>query len=105
MNLTQEWTSWIYSYLNDRKFYVKVHKTISKSPSMTSDVPQGSNIGPILFLLFINNLPTVIKHARILMLADDCKMFYALNKPNDVFELQTDLNSLSIWAISNHLFF
>ena len=103
LNIDPSWILWINSYISKRKFYVKLYNHISNSVTMTSGIPQGSNMGPILFLIYINALPSVITNSKILILADDCKIFKAINDPNDSLNLQNDLNSLCIWSKLNHL--
>ena len=91
LNIEDSWISWVFSYLSDRQFYVKIKQFFSTPKLMTSRVPQGSDIGPLLFLLFINDLPQCILHSQLLMLAEDCKLAYALDKVSDVVDLQSDM--------------
>ena len=70
---------------------------------MSSGIPQGSNLGPLLFLLFINDLPNYIQNASLLILADDWKLSYTINNLSDCFILQTDLNNFAYCSHINHL--
>ena len=63
---------------------------------VTSGMPQGSVIGPLLFVLYINNLPDRVK-AEIYLFADDTKMYCKINE-NGMSTLQEDLNKLQIWS-------
>ena len=64
---------------------------------MLSGVPQGSVLGPVLFVAYINDLPDGIK-SFILMYADDTKIFRQMNNEDDRQELQRDLDRLSRWS-------
>ena len=66
--------SWFSSCLGDRQFTVKVTSSVSTTRPIAAGVPQGSHLGPILFLLYINSLPQTIPdedHCRVLLFADD----------------------------------
>ena len=98
MNVNIHLILWISSYISSRKFSVRIKDYHSNFKPMSSGVPQGTNLGPILFLLFINDLPLFIKKASILILADDCKLYYPINSLADNFILQSDLNNFAIWS-------
>ena len=65
--------SWIYSFLNQRSQQVVVDGSKSESADVLSGVPQGTVMGPLLFLLFINDLPQVVDpDTQVRLFADDC---------------------------------
>ena len=66
--------AWITEFLKDRRMRVRVHGSFSNWAEVFSGVPQGSVLGPLLFLLFVNDLPSVIK-SHIRMFADDTKIW------------------------------
>ena len=70
-----------------------------------SGVPQGSQLGLILFLLFVNDMPNVVTSATLAMLADDSKCYKVTDHYSDYLHLQQDLDALSNWSLRNELFF
>lgn len=94
---------WIESYLRNRVQFVKIDNSLSKPINVTSGVPQGSHLGPLLFLLFINDLPNVIKHSECLLFADDLKVYRAIKTKNDCNLLQEDINAVDEWCVFNNL--
>lgn len=94
---------WIASYLSNRTQLVKIINGASFTFKQTSGVPQGSHLGPLFFILFINDLIPLIKHSECLLYADDAKIFKAINCQNDVAELQEDLDSIFLWSVRNKL--
>lgn len=94
---------WIRSYLVNREQSVLFGNVQSRSIRVTSGVPQGSHLGPVLFLLFINDLPLSITNSRVLLFADDVKIFLSYIDPMDSRLLQNDLDSFSHWCNVNHM--
>lgn len=93
--------SWISSYISNRKQIIKYKNYKSNPFVVTSGVPQGSHLAPLLFLLFINDLNFL--HSRKLLFADDLKVFRQINSLNDTILLQNDLNILLDWCSINKL--
>jgi hypothetical protein len=87
---------WIASWLSDRTQEVVLDGTHSDSAPVISGVPQGSCLGPILFLLFINDLPDGIL-SNVRLFADDCVLYRNIYSHQDCIELQNDLMKLGIW--------
>lgn len=101
LGFTSRSLNWIKSYLLDRTQCVKFNNKYSKNILVTSGVPQGSHLGPILFSLFINDLPNVLNFCNILMYADDVKIFLSFSKFLDHIYLQSDLNNFFLWCSIN----
>ena len=94
---------WFRSYLIGRFQFVRFNNTTSDIFNVTSGVPQGSHLGPVLFNIFINDLRSVLKYSNCLLFADDLKLFRKIRDPFDCQLLQYDLNSISIWCFNNLL--
>lgn len=92
------------SYLHERRQYVSYEGYISEEQIVGSGVPQGSNLGPLLFIIFINDIQHYVKHSEMLLYADDLKLFKTIERLDDCHKLQQDIDSLIIWS-SKHLKF
>ncbi|MES9884664.1 MAG: reverse transcriptase family protein, partial [Sedimenticola sp.] len=88
---------WIQSILDNRKQRVSLNGEYSKWSNVTSGIPQGSVIGPTLFLIYINDLPEVVQNT-VKMFADDTKIFARVNNMHESNVLQNDINSLTTWS-------
>ena len=89
-------TDWIEQWLTDRRQRVVVDGEVSNWKSVLSGVPQGSVLGPILFLIYINDLDDSIT-SNVLKFADDTKLFRKVNTDGDKQHLQNDLDRLVKW--------
>ena len=97
--------SWFCSYLVGRQQRVVVNGTCSTWSEVGSGVPQGSILGPILFLLFINDMPNAVSSARIAMFAEDSKCYKIIGQEYDIINLQQDLDALFAWSLRNEMYF
>lgn len=92
----------ILSYLSNRKQVVCLYGEKSDCITPKSSVPQGSILSPLLFALFINDLPELI-NTNILLFADDLKLFSKISSIEDAHKLQTDINIICGWCERNDL--
>ena len=88
--------SWIEQWLTDRRQRVVVDREVSSWKSVLSGVPQGSVLGPILFLVYINDLEEGVT-GKILKFADDTKLFRKTKEIGDK-KLQDDIDKLVRWS-------
>ena len=80
---------WFESYLSNRKFFVCIDNVFSEAGTLKYGVPQGSILGPLLFLLYVNDLPQPLADADAYLYADDTCIFY---QHEDVEKTENVLN-------------
>ena len=88
---------WIESFLCQRTMRVVVEGTASHKIKVTSGVPQGTVLGPLLFLCHINDLPSTV-NSQVRLFADDCLVYREIKCTNDHIALQSDLHALEKWS-------
>ena len=86
---------WLFSYLSNRNQCVSINSTKSLPLPVISGVPQGSILGP---LIYINDLPDVVLSSKVMLFADDTKCFTSICNISDCLRLQEDLNRLALWS-------
>ena len=89
--------NWIENFLKDRRQRVVLRNGVSGWRNVTSGVPQGSILGPLLFLIYVNDIPENVKSTAKLF-ADDTKLYRKIENKRDCETLQEDLNSLACWS-------
>ena len=84
---------WIKAFLDDRTQKVCIDGHLSSSSTVQSGVPQGTVFGPLLFLCFINDLPSVVDpNTQVRLFADDCLIYRVIESIEDQLKFQKDLN-------------
>ena len=91
---------WITDFLDKRQFRVTVNGNFSSWYDVLSGIPQGSILGPLLFIIYINDLTDLYKdvHTKLYIYADDTKLFRHIYNIEDQDELQNDIHKLKKWA-------
>ena len=95
--------NWIESFLSNRKQAVVVDGHLSILAAIISGVPQGTILGPILFLIFINDIENCIMHSIVRCFADDTRISIAVRSEQDVKLLQCDLENVIQWSDRNNM--
>ena len=94
---------WLLSYLTDHIQMVRSCGARSYSFPTPSGVPQGSNLGPMLFIIFINDLSSFVRSSQLLKYANDAKLYLIISKLEDTIMLQSNLDIFHEWSIKNGL--
>ena len=98
--------SWFRSYLTGRYHRTVIDGYESSLLPISSGVPQGSILAPLLFVIYINMAPKAIHSSTTVQLyADDMKCFRIIDNTNDVKQLQSDLSNLNDWSVDHFLKF
>lgn len=98
--------SWLNSYLSNRQQYVIIKNIISKLETVLCGVPQGSILGPLLFLIYINDIGRLKLNGKLELFADDSAIIYEENNPKELSKLIIeDLETLYSWFTMNKLSF
>ena len=95
---------YIKAFLSNRRQIVNVNEMKSDPATAFSGIPRGSVLGPILFVIYINDLPEVVKYGTYLF-ADDTKVFRQITTNEDSLQPQSDINSLEQWSQKSLLTF
>ena len=88
---------WIRAFLTGRTQRVRVEREFSSWAQVKSGIPQGSVLGPTLFVMYINDMPGAI-NSMYQLFADDAKIFKSVRSTDDNKKLQDDLDSLTEWS-------
>ena len=95
---------WFESYLYDRRHITIINGIKSNERQVTCGIPQGSILGPLLFILYINDLPKHVSNVKVSMYADDTALYYNSNDINDiVVKMNRDLKNVRKWLVRNKL--
>ena len=94
---------WIKAFLCNRTQKVAVDGSYSKIQLVLSGVPQGTVLGPLLFLIFVDDMSRVVQHSTLRLFADDSRLLKSIDTSHDNLHLQEDLNSIIKWSVANNM--
>ena len=105
LGLDEYLLAWLHDYLCNRTQSVVVDGAESDTVPVLSGVPQGSVLGPLLFLIYINDLPNAAIHpsAIVNLFADDVLLYHTVSNISDYLIVQESINSVEQWSSSNYL--
>jgi hypothetical protein len=99
MGITGLVLRWIEAYLTDRIQRVRVNNCTSSSKPVISGVSQGSVLGPLLFLIFINDVSSIVGSQTVIKLfADDIKLYFAIENTSSPNTVQSSLDAVAKWS-------
>ena len=90
--------NWINSFLSNRQQFVKINNAVSSKLHVSSGVPQGSVLGPTLFIYFINDLPNIKSNIPMKIFADDTKVYNKIENEDDINCLQKAIDEMFEWT-------
>ena len=96
---------WIHNFITDRRQTVSVKRKLSRSEKVKSGVPQGSCLGPILFLIMISDIDNKVTKSMVSSFADDTKVSHIIKLLQDCNDLQDSLNNIYTWSEDNNMNF
>jgi hypothetical protein len=102
--ITGDLLTWCKMFLSDRTQQVRVEDAVSGTRPVKSGVPQGSVLGPLFFIIFINDIMDIVDESKIQLYADDIKLYRKIvNRILDRLRLQADLTNVGEWSNENQL--
>ena len=105
LGITGKLGVWFYNFLTHRTHCVRLPGAVSQDHPVLSGVPQGTVLGPLLFLITIADINKDISNSKLISFADDTRVYGKISDTSDCDSLQCDLNVIYKWAIDNNMFF
>ena len=100
--IENNYLKWFQSYLSNRKQFIKFNNESTNLEIIRYGIPQGSILGPLLFLIFVNDLQKSTKFLDPIMFADDTNLFYSNKDINTLFKIANEeLNEINEWLRAN----
>ena len=97
---------WFFHFLNNRQHHVRIPGGISQPHPVMSGLPQGTVLGPLLFLIMIINIDKSISpSSKLVSFVDATRVYSCINDIKNCDQLQIDLNSVYDWAHVNYMYF
>ena len=94
-----ELINWIRSFLGDRSQHVKINNVLSSNQPVLSGIPHGSVLGPLLFIIYINDLPEVCSAmCHTFLFADDAKLYKCVRNQHDAVILNQGFEKMTEWC-------
>ena len=106
LNVSDLTLAWFQSYLTDRTQRMRIQNSLSDSLTINHGVPQGSILGPLLFNIYINDLPSVCQNCNIKSYVDDSKLYVSFSNKDvngGLDKLRQDLSRVASWCCENRL--
>ena len=97
MEIRGKLLQWVEAFLTERRQRVVVQGAKSQWSPVVSGIPQGSVLGPTLFIIFVNDIPTQL-HGSVKLFADDAKVYSRVKRPDGQSSVQVDLDALGDWS-------
>ena len=95
--------AWFRSYLT-RNQCVRINENYSSIIEVNAGIAQGTVLGPLLFIFYMNDIFMTIQRSRLTLFADDCVIYFSANTWNNIYDiLQLDLNNVTSWLMENGL--
>ena len=106
MQIKDNVLNWISSYLSNRSQCTRLGDNISRDMQVKTGVPQGSILGPLFFLCYINDITNICKNSKILLYADDTVLYKGISENEkflDMHNFQQDVDRMVLWCQRNRL--
>ena len=105
LGITVKLGIWFFQFLTNRTHYVRIPGGIIKDSPVLSGVPQGTVLGPLLFLIMISDINKGTTSSKLVSFTDDTQVYSNIAEAADCDNLKYDLNSIYNWAVHNNMYF